>query len=568
MTFQMMNKKLYAIFFILTCMGSIGVRAQSLPVGTAVLEDYLRRQQLLGNGDSTFSFMLRPVFPAPAFGKKNGVDLDGTFTDSEQTTTTTITKGGREIFRVMPAGIRMQYNSQLPFGVNNGLMIPNVGLQTVLTGGIYYQFDRLSIQFQPEILLAQNKDFEGFPLEHDGSTWREYYEWLNFTDIPERFGEKSYRTLLPGQSSIRYNFDGLSVGLSTENLWWGPGRRNALVMSNNAPGFLHFTVNTRRPIATDIGSFEGQLIVGRLENSGYKPPQSDYIYRQHPLYVPKRDNDWRYLAGLVLIYQPKWVPGLSVGYSSVSQLYHNDMHTLADYLPIFNSGKGSPSVINTDVAKRNQLSSGFFRWMDTNGHFEFYGEYGSNGNNRKFNDFITNPDLTRAFTFGFSNLIALKKRGQYIQLGAEMTQTGQTVWETINNKNSWYTHPHVRHGYTHRGQVLGAGNGPGSNVLFLEGSWVKDFNRIGFHIERIVYNNDFYYKRFEDIKDWRVKYIDIVPSLVADWRFGNILLSSRFQYIHSLNYKWFIINQPNQYWVPGYDKTNFVAQVGLTYIFK
>src|SRR5690606_40302718 len=84
--------------------------------------------------------------------------------------------------------------------------------------------------------------------------------------------------------------------------------------------------------------------------------------------------------------------------------------------------------------------------------------------------------------------------------------------ETIFAKNSWYTHPHVRHGYTHKGQVLGAGNGPGSNVLFFEAAWVKDFNRIGFHLERIVYNNDFYYKRYEDIKDWRVKYIDIVPS--------------------------------------------------------
>lgn len=564
----MNTKTLLNAFFILICLGPIQAMAQSVPVGTAILEDYLRRQQLLGKMDSTFSFMVRPIFPAVAFGTENGVDVDGTFTDLEQSTTTTVTKGGREVFRVLPINLRMQYNSNLPFGVNNGLMIPNVGLQTVLSGGIYYQFDRLSIQLQPEILLAQNKNFEGFPIVHDGSTWREYYEWLNFMDIPERFGERSYNTLLPGQSSIRYNLESISFAISTENIWWGPGRRNSLIMSNNAPGFLHATINSRKPIPSPIGSFEGQLIAGRLENSGFEPPHADYIYRNFPLYVPKRDKDWRYLASLILTYQPKWVPGLSVGFSSVSQMYHNDMHTFADYLPIFNGGKGSPSVINTDVAKRNQMSSGFFRWMDSNGHFEFYGEYGSNGNSRKFSDFINNPDLTRAFTFGFSNLIPLKRQNQYIQLGGELTQTGQTVRETIFDKNSWYTHPHVRHGYTHKGQVLGAGNGPGSNVLFFEAAWVKDFNRIGFHLERIVYNNDFYYKRYEDIKDWRVKYIDIVPSLVADWRFGNLLLSSRFQYVHSMNYKWYIENQPDQYWVPGYDKTNFVANVGLTYILK
>src|SRR5690606_1349034 len=125
--------------------------------------------------------------------------------------------------------------------------------------------------------------------------------------------------------------------------------------------------------------------------------------RQTPLYVPKRDKDWRYLAGMVLSYQPKWIPGLSIGYSSVSQMYHNDMHHLADYLPVFNGGKGSESVLDTNVAKRNQLSAGFFRWMDARGRLEFYAEYGSNGNSRTINDFLTNPDLTRAFSLGFMN---------------------------------------------------------------------------------------------------------------------------------------------------------------------
>ena len=64
-----------------------------------------------------------------------------------------------------------------------------------------------------------------------------------------------------------------------------------------------------------------------------------------------------------------------------------------------------------------------------------------------------------------------------------------------------------------------------------------------------------------------MKYIDIVPSLVVDWRFDSILIASRIQYVHSLNYKWFIVNIPDQYWVPGYDKTNFVANVGVSYIF-
>jgi hypothetical protein len=557
----------WAIFLALLGLPTPRVMAQSINLNTPSLEEYLRRQQLLGNLDSIYSFMIRPVSPAVAFGKEIGLDLDGTFTDLDKSTTKIIADEGNQKFRTLPVSFRSQYNSEVAFGINNGAMIPNKGLQWMLSAGIYYEYERLSIQIQPEVIVAQNKNYEGFPLNHDGSTWIEYYEWLNFSDIPERFGRGSYARFLPGQSSIRYNTDYVSLGISTENLWWGPGRRNSLLMSNNASGFLHGTINTQKPIHSSVGSFEGQLIAGRLQNSGYPPPHSDYVYRETPLYVPKRDQDWRYLAGLSITYQLKWVPGLTLGYSSVSQMYHNDMQSLADYLPVFNGGKNRENIIDTGVAKRNQLSSGSFRWMDPKGHFEFYGEYGSNGNSRTINDFITNPDRNRAFTLGFLNLFSLKKPDQFIQLGGELTQTGQTVRETIFDKNSWYTHPHVRHGYTHRGEVLGAGYGPGSNVLFLEAAWVKDFNKIGFQIERIENNNDFYYKRFEDIKDWRVKYVDVVPALLAEWRVENLLLSSKLQYAHSFNYKWYIVNIPGQYWVPGYDKNNIVAHLSISYIF-
>src|SRR5690554_1282321 len=138
------------LFMLLYLLGlkPLAAVGQSLPVSSPVLEDYLRRQQLIGTLDASYSFMLRPIFPINAFG------------------------------------------------ANDGAMIPNAGLQLLLSGGIYYEYGKWTVQFQPEILIAQNKDYQGFPLEHDGSTWIEYYEWLNFSDIPERFGTKSYTRLL------------------------------------------------------------------------------------------------------------------------------------------------------------------------------------------------------------------------------------------------------------------------------------------------------------------------------------------------------------------------------------
>lgn len=560
-----MKKLIYIILFC-NLFSSIELVAQTVPLGTPLMEEYLRRQQLIGNLDPNVSFNIRPLHPAAAFNLKNGLDLDSTFTDIPNSEFHSL-YGDKGLFMMMPISIRSQFNSNYAFGSNDGSMIPNRGLQTKFSTGLYVEYGNFSIQFQPELIQAQNKQYQGFPEEHWGSTWLEYYEYLNMIDRPERFGTGPYTNFLLGQSSLRFNLEQFSVGISSENLWWGPAKRNSLLMSNNAPGFLHLTLNTRKPVETAIGSFEGQIIAGRLEASGYPPPNHLLSVQNQMLYHPKRDQDWRYLAGMIVSYQPKWVPGLSFGYSSVSQMYHNDINSFEDYLPIFNGNKRANTVSSGADNIRNQMSSGFFRWVMPNGHFEFYGEYGSNGNSKRMREFIVNPDENRAYTLGFVNLIPLRN-SQFIQVHMEMTQTGQTVRRGIRDMNSWYIHPHVRHGYTHRGQVIGAGIGPGSNAIFGEISWIKDFNRLGFQIERVEYNNDFYYKRFEIIKDWRRKYVDIVPSLVADWRIDNFLISSRIQYVNTLNYMWYLEDDPTNYIAPGMDRKNFTANIGVAYIFR
>lgn len=547
---------------------SSSLLAQTVPIGMPVLDDYLRRAQLLGKIDSASSFMIRPLYPVEAFGVQDGFDLDSSVVDMDLSTVNTrFGKDDKGKFLMLPAVLKTQYNSTYAFGVNDGAFIPNRGFQAILSPGAYLEYGPLSVQFQPEFLMAQNKDYKGFPIEHQ-STVLFYYEYMNRIDMPERFGEKAYNQAYLGQSSIRLNFKEYSVGVSSENLWWGPGRRNSLLLGNNAPGFVHFTLNTRKPVKTKIGSFEGQYITGFPSSSGFLPPLSDYRIQENNVYIPKPEDNKRLLSGLVFTYQPKWVPGLFLGYGSTSQMYKSDVSTLGDLLPVFNGRKKAKNIVDPIQEKRQQFSSGFFRWLSATGNFEFYGEYGTRDNDRKLADFMITPESGRAFTFGFSHLMELRKPGHYFQISSEMTQTGETIREDIRDLKTWYIHDHVVDGYTHKGQVLGAGNGPGSNVIFVELAWVHDMNRIGFQMERIVYNNDFYYYRYEASKDWRNKYVDLVPSLIGDWRFGNILLNARLQYVNTLNYKWYLENSPDQYFVPGYDRKNFVGQVGFAYMFQ
>lgn len=565
---NMFRKLGFLGFFLGWILSLNSLFAQTIPVGTPVLDDYLRRAQLLGLIDSASSFMIRPLFPVNAFGVENGFDLDGSIVDLDNSNShRRFGKDSLGKFLVLPAIYKLQYNSTYAFGVNDGAFIPNRGFQNILSGGIYAEYKKLSFQLQPEFLMAQNLEYIGFPIEHQ-ATILFYYEYMNRIDMPERFGDKPYNRLLPGQTSIRFNHEELSVGISTENLWWGPGRRNSLLLGNNAQGFLHFTANTRKPVQTKIGSFEGQLIAGFLKSSKYLPPWPDYRIQENPVFIKKQENGKRYLSGLIFTYQPKWVPGLFLGYGSINHLYRDDITDFSDLLPVFNGRKGPDNVVDPIRDKRQQFSSGYFRWMSPEGQFEFYGEYGTNGNSTTVSDFLITPESGRAFTFGFSYLMDLKKTGHHIQISSEMTQTGQTIREDIRDLKTWYIHDHVRHGYTQNGQVLGVGNGPGSNMIFVEFAWVNKMNRIGFQMERIEYNNDFYYYRYEASKDFRNKYVDLVPSLIADWKLGDVLLSGRFQYVSTLNYKWFLENQPDQYFVPGYDRKNFVAQIGAAYFFR
>jgi len=567
-----MRKDLKILQFSILCLFLTGFNfhaiSQTIPVGTPVLDDYLRRLQLLGEIDSASSWMIRPLYPAEAFGIKNGSDLDSSAVDLDNSFFyRRIGKEGKGKLLTMPATYRFQFNSTYAFGVNDGAFIPNRGIQQVFSVGMYAEYGNFSLQLQPEILLAQNKEYLGFPIEHQ-STVLYYYEYMNRIDMPERFGDKAFNQLYAGQSSFRFNIKEYSFGISTENLWWGPGRRNSLLLGNNAPGFLHFTANTRKPVKTEIGSFEGQVVSGFLKSTEFLPPWPDYFVQQNPVYIPKRENGNRYMAGLVLTYQPKWIPGLFIGYGSVNHLYRSDVTEFGDVIPVFNGRKESTNLKDFIRDKRQQFSSGFFRWLSPAGRFEFYGEYGTRGNNRKLEEFLITPEQGRAFTFGFAHLINLRKQGRFIEISSEMTLSGQTIREEIRQLRTWYIHDHVRHGYTHQGQVLGIGNGPAANQLFVGIAWVEGLKKIGLQFERIEYNNDFYYFRFEGSKDFRNKYVDLVFTLAPEWKFGDFLLSGKFQYVNTLNYKWFLENQPDQYFVPGYDRKNFVGQIGLAYLFR
>ncbi len=538
--------------------------SQTLPVGTPVLEDYYRRSQLLGQIDSTISFTSRPLFPEASMKVKSGYDpLNKIKSKENQTEFHFLGKWGEA--KLLPVIWKQQYNTNNPYSLDDGEMIPARGYQSLFSAGFFAKLGPLSVQLQPEYVYAENRDYQGFPSSASDLLWAGYYNFLNRIDLPERFGDGAYSRLFWGQSSVRLTVGPVSFGLSNENLWWGPGIRNSLLMTNTSGGFFHYTLNTVRPVRTPIGSFEGQIIVGHLNGSGYAPPDTSRTFRGYQMYQTK-SKDWRYLNGMVISYCPKWVPGLFLGITRAFMIYHDEMGNFPVISP---TNKKNPNGGNEIPQGGDQLASTFIRWLMPKDHAEVYFEYGREDHSYNLRDFLLEPDYARAYIFGFRKLFPLKThKDQYIQFLLEVTQLEQNRTNRQRESIYFYADPDITngHGYTNRGQLIGAGIGPGSDMQSIDISWCKSLKMIGLRLERYVHNNDLHYN---DVKDIRANWVDLGLAVIGNWDYKNILFSANAEIVRSMNYEHIYNPKPDDtsFWAPGQDIYNFQAQLGIVYRF-
>ncbi|MBI2283798.1 MAG: hypothetical protein HYU71_08835 [Bacteroidetes bacterium] len=542
------------LLVLLTLFSVVLSSAQNSSFLSDGVQDYVRRQQLTGRVAGSFSLMKESFFSV--FSAADSLLPQWQRGEGRKA-------GGRKQIQLqwLPVTFTGQYNSHHPYGSNDGAMIPARGLQAMVAGGVILKAGKFSLQLKPELLYAQNTNFETFPHEHYDLQWSKYYQLLNTIDLPEQFGVGSYQKIGLGQSAIRYNTGAISTGISTENIWWGPGRYYALVMSNQAPGFIHYTLDTRKPIVTPIGSFEGQLIAGSLSSSGITLPDTNRYFNGVRLYQSKHEES-RYLTGLMLSWQPKWMRGLFIGFTKVSYLYHTDVSGIADILPL-------EGIITSNAEKNGKKAatgSLFARYVMPEERAELYFEFGRNDKSPTLLNIIGDNGYPRAYIAGFRKLFATRKPDQFIEFAAEFTQLQMPTGDLTQRGISWYAHPYVRQGYTQKGQVLGAGIGPGSNSQLLDISWVKGFRKLGIKFERIARNNDFYYNAFIFPPDFTRHWIDISTTLHADWQFHRFLFTGRMGLIRSLNYQWYIFPDLG-YFKNGYDVLNFHGNFSVAYRF-
>jgi hypothetical protein len=143
--------------------------------------------------------------------------------------------------------------------------------------------------------------------------------------------------------------------------------------------------------------------------------------------------------------------------------------------------------------EHDQLLSLFARWVFPNDGFEVYGEWARNDHSGKASDFFLEPEHSQGYTFGFQKALRLAGN-RILAVRTELTHLERSTTFQVRATPTYYAHSIVTQGYTHKGQIIGAGIGPGGNSQHLGADLYATWGKAGVYLEREVHDNDAYYE--------------------------------------------------------------------------
>jgi hypothetical protein len=418
------------------------------------LENYLRTLQALGDVPE-LPWTLRPLSPV-ALDALHPASSSHPWSARVRPADTT---GGPRWTLIRPR-VGLRYNSAFPFGSNDGAVWAGRGLTASASGGAAFRWGPLSATLDPIVFWTQN---QAFPLLDNGLEGPRAYAdgvFPTVVDRPQRFGDDTYARADAGQSGIRLDGLGMSLGFSTGNLWWGPAQEYPFLLGTNAAGFPHVFVGTSRPANLWLLKAHTQVIWGRLEQSDYFVPVG--IQRAR-----------RFATGLILAVTPRGLDNLEVGAARFFHAPWPDEGLPGRYISRPFEGlikKKLPRVdspIPNDERSQdgeNQLASVFTRLVLPGTGFEAYAEFGREDHPWDVRYLLLSPDEQSSLTIGFRKSWRRGADGaSLVTLRGESIDFRQTLIDFKRGGRAIYIHANgSNQGHTQRGQLLGADVGVGS----------------------------------------------------------------------------------------------------------
>lgn len=346
-------------------------------------------------------------------------------------------------FHMLRSSGEVSLNSGFPWGFYDGPVWQGKGVNAWATAGGTWRYGHFSARLEPLVDYAQNASFRMEPLAAGATSPFQDPIEPRAIDLPQRMGSGAYYLLNLGQSYIRYDVKSFGAGFSNEDLFWGPGVRNALLFDANASGFPHLFFGTNRAVGTPMGRFAAQVVYGRLQESNWAPPSAGTA---------------RLGAGLIATWQPPSVP-LTFG---LTRFYHRawPKHwTSDDYTLPFGAFFSRPTSGSTPGSNRdNQLASVFFDARAKSIGFDFYGEFGKNDRNSSVRDLIVEPEHESAWLLGFVKVIGLDPyQSDFWTVRVEIADARVDALQQLGRgQTTFYDHSLITQGHTELGQLLGS----------------------------------------------------------------------------------------------------------------
>lgn len=359
--------------------------------------------------------------------------------------------------RPLSPELRVVANSALPLSLNDGPLHAGRGINAMVTVGAELRYGRLRAVLAPQLVLEQNLPYQVIQFPQSPvlprSIWANPFHPLpESIDLPLRFGDVPHRRVDAGQSSIMVDAGRTEFGVATENVWWGPGIRNALILSSNAAGFPHLVARSREPLVTRFGAFEFDGLAGRLSESDY--------------FDADPSNDRRSVLAGAVTWRPATARPIWVGLSRLR-------------------------IAGT--SGHDQMSSLFGRWILPASGAELYAEWARFEDPSSLRDFLEYPNHAEGYTLGLQWARPLSD-GRSFRLQAEVSYLEPSASIRLRPVMTSYTSATVPQGFTQRGELLGAAIGPGSSSQWLAGDLFASAWRLGVFAGRTRYDNGTLYE--------------------------------------------------------------------------
>jgi hypothetical protein len=351
-------------------------------------------------------------------------------------------------------------------GAGNAPTVVGTALQ--LRAGFEVRLGDLQLRIAPEIVSAANQDFLIFPGRDStrSSFASPFYHGDYSADLPLRAGDAAHFRLDGGESGVWWMLPNIVFSATTARPDWGPGVGEGLVLGHSAPGLPRVELNTWRTLgAATIRArwFGGTAVESRFFDANAA-------------------NDLRSLAGLRLSYERSaWTLGLSRtvmdgrGGGPMSAALLPMLATRTDSLI---------ELLALDLMIANK-ESGTLAWLEGVRQQPL----------RSFRDLTLMPTEGLAFRVGVSQRLVARENASWI-LAIEAVRLDQSAQRAGRDPQDLYTSPTVIQGWTHRGQPLGSGLGPGGQRQMISLDREGSVWELGGFLERARWNDDALYREF------------------------------------------------------------------------